>query len=506
MHRTVAALLVGVLGLVAPALPAAAQTARDDPAAPEIAAGVLTVAPAPGSSVDPAGTGFALTVDPGQVVPQAVALSNGSTDRRLTVRVQPVDARRSGSRIEYDDAATGAGGNWITASVAVVVVEPGATVDVPLTISVPADAAGGDAVLAGLRVYAERADSTTGAAPVIDALPVRQIPIALTVSGSPKPQLAVTGVVADEDGNRTFLEITVRNTGNAPARAVGVARAAGEQFEAPLDVEVDPRKEKKVRVEWKAVDIASGANVSIELEYGDGDTASWIGNVAADPEATVASVPTAGDAAPAGGAASTQPAASSAKGNALGTIVAAVIIALMVAAGGWLVFELARGRSPRTIAIDPATVPQLQVLMDPRHTEVLNALVTQVGALGGAIEKLAERAGVPVVIPPAPSPLRTPRGRHHGDRPRARSAPETIVMTPPEPAPPPTEPIARVTAMLQTPPRAMPRVVPLSAPPEPEPGLAVPPPVFIPPTPREPEPTDAEIAAFLERRRANDDE
>jgi hypothetical protein len=509
MQRRVAALLFGALvALLVLAAPAAAAPAgaTGAPTAPSGARAAAVASSALGTT--PA-TGFALTLDPGVSSTQALGITNQTPDQRLTVRVEPVDATRdTRGTTTYAVRATNDGtGSWVTAATNEVVLEPGTRANVALTVAVPDGAAAGDRAVAGLHVFVQRAQSTNDGAIASTTLPDRYVPVSVTVAGTPAAQLAITRVQAKQQGSQTFLAVTVRNSGALAATATGAAQSAGNSLRRPIEVSLQPRKERTLLLDWPAFDAARGADVEIELEYGDGDTASWIGNVPAPADGSAPTTVPSGAPTTGGGAGN----GASSSGNALGIVVAVVVALLVLGAGGWLVYELARSRggAVQRMPIDIASLPPLQVQMDPAHTEVLNALVTQVGALGEVIERLADRVGMPVAVPPGP-PLLTPsnRRRRRGHaRPRpghdepvvtTAAAPPASVTTvapvapvvPPGPgAPPPTrveeyDDIAAATGAL--------------APPAPAPA-----PTFIPPPPVTDDiwPSDAELDALIARRR-----
>jgi hypothetical protein len=521
MNRRVVALLTGALAMLVSSVPPAsgatpsaarAPTAPAGSTAPAIAADALHAAPAAGASLGP-DQGFAVTLDAGGSSSQSLAVGNHSTDRRLTVRVEPVDATTTNAGPRYATSASATGtGSWVTASIGQLVLEPGATTNVPLTVSVPDAAAAGDRAVAGVHVFVTRADPVAGGAPVVDHLPARYVPVNVTVAGRPAAQLTITAVQAQQQGTRSFLAITVRNAGAIAANAVGSAQASGSTLRRAIKVTVEARKERKVVVDWPAIDAATGANVDIELDYAGGNTASWIGNVAPPAEQNVST--------PSGATTNTgaAPNAAASKDSWLRTAVTMFVVVLLLAAGAWLVLELVRGRGrpPQRIPVDVASLPPLHVTMDPAHTEVLNALVTQVGVLGSAIERLGDRVGVPVAVPPGP-PLLTPqtRRRRRGHTRAPAALEEPVVVAPPAA---PAAPAVRVVTR-PAPPVAAPAPAPSPAPVRqlehddivaatsdlaPDPPAPAPAPAFIAPPPvgEDGWPTDQEVEAFLERRRA----
>jgi hypothetical protein len=357
-----------------------------------------------------------------------------------------------------------------------------------------------------LSVSVTRAQSTTGGASPASGLPSVQVPVIVNVAGEATSQLSIDSVVATHDErDASFLAIKLHNAGAVEAHAVGTVTAPGGETRRNVDVTVDPGDDRTVLVPWDAIDAVRGANVDVQLDYGTGDTASWIGNVAAEADAKAPAKT------PSGGSPGAVVGAGPKKPFPWGTIAIVAVVALVVlGALGFFVRELLRTRSgvPVTpagpIAVDVASLPALQLTVDPSHTEVLNALVTQVGALGGAIEKLADRVGVPVAIPPGP-PLLTPQPQRHRHGRRGNHPPsdEPVVTTSAVATPAATAATARefddIAAALQdlpTPPPAPPPVAPAPVPVAPEfeaPPFFAPP--ILPPAHDEREPEPAPEAA-----------
>jgi hypothetical protein len=518
MRRTLAALAISALGLLAVPAPVAART-NAHPFAPANP-GLLTAAPSPESAKDETGTGISVILDPARSSTQTIVVTNGTTDRRLTLGIEPVDASRRSDGIHYATEATKNGAqSWLDVSTGVVVVEPNATASIDLTISASADAASGDTSLAGIKVYAQSADLVAGGDGGIDDIPVLTVPVARTVAGDPKPQLAITEVRATSKDGATSLSITLYNSGSVATTATGSVRTPGNQVKRDLSVDVPPRKDVTKLVEWTEINSARGADVVVDLEYGDGDNASWTGNVGPPPNTTP--VTAAGIPDPDFGTADTPTTGGGGGGGgiSLGTLLLVLlIVAVVVGAAIFFVSEIMRGRAPRAVPVNTAAMPPLQVVMDDRHTEVLDALATQVGALGGAIGELAEKLGVTVAIPSPPRPLKTP---HHPKSEPAR--PRHATPAPASVAPPISERIAVTRA----------RVTPAAMPPHehlPTPGPKAvqeaivdameglnKPPVFTPPRPSEewlfddiaapppklivpPPPSDDPIDVFLAQR------
>ncbi len=233
MNRRVTALLLGVAGVILASVTAAAAvpgsrsasaSATRKSATATVPNDAVTLAPAPGASAGALGQGLALTLDPGGSSRQDVVVGNTTTDLRLTVRLDAVDAR-AGDKGAVTFAKTGAGdgpASWLTLSDRVVVVEPGATAPVRVSIAVPSEASAGKA-LAGVRATVEDAVSTAGGDPP-SGRPSTALLVTTTVNGEPNAQVSVVAVKPSKSG--TTLEIELRNNGESPAHVAGRVRVS----------------------------------------------------------------------------------------------------------------------------------------------------------------------------------------------------------------------------------------------------------------------------------------
>jgi hypothetical protein len=421
MRRVFAALMFVAAGLLAPAT-AGAQVVGGSRAP---ANGGIRAEPAPGSSLDDSSTGFGIILDPGHSSVQTLVVTNTTTDRRLTIRVQPVDASRRSDGIHYTNKATEDGAaSWLSVASNVVVLDPGATENIAFTATAAEDAPAGDTSLAGMQVFAEKAQAVGGGEASLSDLATLNVPIARTIAGDPKPQLAVTEVRAVHKNGGTSLSIKLYNSGAVETRASGTVKTPGNAVHRKLEVTVPARKDITTLVPWTSIDTARGADVVVDLRYGNDDVASWAGNVGPAPGSTPVAAST-GEIQdnPVGG---TNPTSTPRGGSGISLsdlFLALLIVAIIVAAGAWFVVELRGGRAPVSTPIDPATLPPLQVVMDERHTEVLDALVTNVGVLGDAIGALADKLGVTVTIPQSPAILGNSTAHRHREPARPRHAP-----------------------------------------------------------------------------------
>lgn len=214
----IAALVAGLgLGLVA-AAPAAAD---------ELVS--WSVAPRPAEAGPRANYGF--VVDPGAVVEDAVVVTN-LDDEPLTLDVYAADGFTTAAG-ELDvlpggQPSTGLG-TWVALDTAHLVLAPGEAVEVPFTLTVPADAATGDH--SGAIVTSLRTDAGPGGVSVDRRLGVR---IHTLVSGDLVAGMTVSDLTVDFDGTlvpfgagTAVVRFTLTNTGNTRVAADQVVQVRG---------------------------------------------------------------------------------------------------------------------------------------------------------------------------------------------------------------------------------------------------------------------------------------
>jgi hypothetical protein len=238
LRASAAGLLAAALLLLVPA-PAWAAT---DP-------GALSWGVVPADGEQGAGrANFAYDVQQGQEVRDAVVVTNhGQT--ALDLDVYAADARTTTSGqldlLPADEPSTGVG-TWVQLDLPAVSLAPGASVEVPFTVRVPADAAPGD----------HSGGVITAAVGAQDGSTVRldrrlALRMHLRVAGEVAPALAVQGLTVEHRGTANPLgagtvvvRYRVTNTGNArilPTEAVTVAGLAGTRRTVPAaDPDAEP--------------------------------------------------------------------------------------------------------------------------------------------------------------------------------------------------------------------------------------------------------------------------
>ncbi|AYG05112.1 WxL protein peptidoglycan domain-containing protein [Gryllotalpicola protaetiae] len=176
-------------------------------------------------------TSFHYTVSPGGSLTDAITVANQG-DEPLELGVYAADGFTTGAGqldlLRADQRQHGVGA-WAQASAQSVAVAPGATAEVPFTISVPKGSAPGD-YAGGIVTTLTQPDQAQGIA-VDRRLGIR---ISLRVSGELQPALAVTdahahwrgGLNPFASGDAT-LSYTIRNTGNTTMDAAQSVAASG---------------------------------------------------------------------------------------------------------------------------------------------------------------------------------------------------------------------------------------------------------------------------------------
>ncbi|WP_448630986.1 WxL protein peptidoglycan domain-containing protein [Cellulomonas soli] len=210
--RAVATLLLALLAGFA----AVAATVATGPAAAaqDVTWTVRTASNAFGS----ARTGYTYGVDPGATVQDALVVANHG-DETLELAVYAADGYTTPAGqldLLTPDRGSSAVGAWLATAVDTVTVEPGASVEVPFTLTVPADATPGD-YAGGVVTSLAQADAAEGIT-VDRRLGIR---VDLRVGGELRPALAVEDVHVSYDGTANpagaggaAVTYTVRNTGN----------------------------------------------------------------------------------------------------------------------------------------------------------------------------------------------------------------------------------------------------------------------------------------------------
>ncbi|MBI9114815.1 WxL protein peptidoglycan domain-containing protein [Sanguibacter suaedae] len=161
---------------------------------------------------------FAYTLDPGEVVDDALVVTNHHSGP-LQLAVYPADGFTTASGVldlVTQDTPSVAVGSWAAIAEDTLEIAPGASVEVPFTLSIPADATPGD--------YAGGILTSLSQPALEDGITVdRRLGVRLhvRVQGDLVPTLAVEDLAVDYDGTlnpfgsgTALVTFTVRNAGN----------------------------------------------------------------------------------------------------------------------------------------------------------------------------------------------------------------------------------------------------------------------------------------------------
>ena len=495
MRRLIALLASVTAVFVMAAVPVAA-----DPVAP--AAGSSTTAVPPGSipqdalGLSPAqiaGSGLAVTLDPGASEEHDLVVSNHTADLRLTVKIDATDATGN---------LDGSSASWLAFGDDVIELDPHVATTVPMTIAVPHDTQPGSA-LAHVRATVESAVSASDGSPVAGTATV-VFPVSIAVSGTPTAQIAIADVHRVDQGSTHQLAVVLRNFGAQGAQVAGHVVVSGDSPQTvPFQAQLAASRDTTLDLNWKAPPQGAATDIAVDLEYGAGNVASWsseLGGAATDlsPTSVATSTPTSAAVTTAGASAGAAPS----KPFWNQSSVTLLVILAIMAAGAWLGFEMLASRR-RDRAPLPAQFAMHSGFV-PNPSEESIDLAKQIVRLTDVVVQLVEshRSGMGFALDVA---AERPRARSP-DLPRegsdARAGPEPLIeaMAPTDrelvsdPGSPPDRalPLASVTEIIR-PASPTPGASPRSEPePEPEPESV-------------PEPVDPQ-AATMERLVALDRE
>jgi hypothetical protein len=303
-----------------------------------------------------AGSGLAVTLDPGASEEHDLVISNHTANLRLTIKLSATDATGN----------LGAGAaSWLAFGDDEIQLDPHVATTVPMTVAVPHDTQPGSA-LAHVTAAVETAVAAADGSPVAGTASVT-FPVAMTVSGTPTAQIAIADVHRDDQGSRHELAIVVRNFGDQGAKVTGHVRVAGDHPQTlPFDADLAASSDTTVELKWNAPPKGTASDIAVDLEYGGGNVASWSSELGGAPTdlspSSHASTPTTiATAAPASVADTTTTGAQASKPWWKQSFVTVLVILLLLAAGLWFGFEMMASRRRR----DPAHSGPGPVLMPP---------------------------------------------------------------------------------------------------------------------------------------------
>jgi hypothetical protein len=271
------ALALGALGVLVAALSLAAA-APDAQAIPPITVAQPTPAGVPADAVGLSiaqvnSPGLAVTLDAGASEEHDLVVSNHTPDLRLTVELTATDATGN---------VGAAAASWVAFADDAISLDAHQATTVPMTIAVPHDTQPGPAlahVLATVTGAVAVGDGSTRA-----GTPHVSFPLSITVQGQATAQIAVADVHRVDNGGNHTLALVLRNYGNQGAQVTGHVRVAGDTPQTlPFATNLPPSRDTTLDIPWKAPAQDVPVDLSVDVEYGSGNTASWSSTLGGKP-------------------------------------------------------------------------------------------------------------------------------------------------------------------------------------------------------------------------------
>ncbi len=322
--------LVAALGLIA--------AAPDAQAIPPITVAQPTPAGVPADAVGLSiaqvnSPGLAVTLDAGASEEHDLVVSNHTPDLRITVELTATDATGN---------VGAAAASWVAFADDAVQLDPHQATTVPMTIAVPHDTQPGPAlahVLATVTGAVAVGDGTTRA-----GTPHVSFPLSITVQGQATAQIAIADVHRIDNGSDHNLALVLRNYGNVGAQVTGHVRVAGDTPQTlPFATNLPPSRDTTLDIPWKAPPQDTPIDLSVDVEYGAGNTASWSSTLGGKPTSfstTPTTIQTTDTEANTGGSSNTSSTpAGSKKPWWQGGLVPVLIVIGLILAAVWFVFE-----------------------------------------------------------------------------------------------------------------------------------------------------------------------
>ena len=339
MRRWIALLVGATAVFVGAARPVAAA-----PGAPETPASTASVPPdAVGVSLSQvAGSGLAVTLDPGASEEHDLVVSNHTANLRLTVKLVATDATGK---------LGAAAASWLAFGDDTVQLDPHAATTVPMTIAVPHDTQPGSA-LAHVNVSVESAVAAADGTPVAGTAQ-QTFPVSVSVRGTPTAQIAIADVHRVDSGSQHQLAVVLRNFGDQGAQVSGHVRVAGDHSQTlPFQIALAPQRDTTVDLDWNAPPVGTASDVAVDVEYGGGNAASWssrLGGAPTDlsPHSAGTTPTTSASTSGATTAAATSGTAGSGKPLWKQSIATILAILALLGAASWFGFEFVASRRRR---------------------------------------------------------------------------------------------------------------------------------------------------------------
>jgi hypothetical protein len=112
----------------------------------------------------------------------------------------------------------------------------------------------------------------------------RTFPVSISVRGTATAQIAITDVHRVDQGASHQLAVVLRNFGDQGAQVSGNVRVAGDRPQTlPFHADLPPRRDTTVDLMWNAPPAGSASDIAVDLEYGEGNVASWSSRLGGAP-------------------------------------------------------------------------------------------------------------------------------------------------------------------------------------------------------------------------------
>jgi hypothetical protein len=227
---------------------------------------------------------FIIPSPPGKQVKESAVLRN-FTQQTITVSLAAVD----GSSGQYGGVTYGMPqdpvkkvGAWISLDQTQVVIKPGDAVEVPFTVSVPADAPTGvnvGGIAAWIPAATEGSTTTSegfGAQIIIQTR--RVVAVEVNVPGDSAPVLVISGVTPTARASGMELDIAIANTGHGLASGKGSIDVPSAGFHKDFTLEdVLPGTSITYPIAWSRNPDQKTYDTKVSISY-NGESADWSGS------------------------------------------------------------------------------------------------------------------------------------------------------------------------------------------------------------------------------------
>ena len=240
-------------------------------------------------SVSTKGNYFKFEAGPGEAVEQIVQLRN-ATNKAITVSLAPLDGTAAVyGGVAYSDSSKrpSHAGAWIDLADTAVELEPGGSVAVPFTVTVPTEVTSGVHV-AGIAVWEPSASSSSeaggaegGASMNVTTVTRLVLPVVITTPGRATAHLTITGVKPQARSDGMYLLVGIKNDGTGIANGRGDIKLPDEGFQAEIELgDMVPESATEYPVRWREEPPEGTYPSQVDLTYADGaETATWSGDV-----------------------------------------------------------------------------------------------------------------------------------------------------------------------------------------------------------------------------------